>query len=125
MTTKQELRETFKGKVVSFEVNDISNEIYLSDTVTRMVDGQRSEESYDEVFSMELIKNIVEKIRGQKWFTEGNKTIGQLSFIDNIQVTLDWEVHYMTKDLDSEIDYLYHELIINPDRDTYKVIELQ
>jgi hypothetical protein len=67
----------------------------------------------------------VEKIRGQKWFTEGNKTIGQLSFIDNIQVTLDWEVHYMTKDLDSEIDYLYHELIINPDRDTYKVIELQ
>ncbi len=125
MTTKQVLNETFKGKVVSFEINDISDEIYLSDTVTRMVEGQRSEESYDEVFSTELIKNIVEKIRGQKWFTEGNKTIGQLSFIDNIQVTLDWEVHYMTEDLDSEIDYLYHELIINPDRDTYKVIELQ
>jgi hypothetical protein len=125
MTTKQELRETFKGKVVSFEVNDISDDIYLSDTVTRMVDGQKSEESYDEVFSMELIKNIVEKIRGQKWFTEGNKTIGQLSFIDNIQVTLDWEVHYMTDDFDSEVDYLYHELIINPDTDTYKVIELQ
>jgi hypothetical protein len=122
MSTKQELRETFRSKVVSFEVNDISDDVYLSDTVTKMVDGEKSEESYDEIFSIEFIKNLVEKIRECEWFTEGNKTIGQLSFIDNIQVTLDWEVHYMTEDLDSEIDYFYHELIVVPISETYKVI---
>ena len=103
-----------KIKIVEFTMDETSEEVDVIGVNFKM-DTQE----------MRYYENVVKLIRGQKWFREGNKTQGQL--IENEipttsfkWFTVDYEVHEMDEDFDTEIDYLHNQVIIHPD---YSVTE--
>ena len=92
-------------KEFQFYIDDISEDIIL----------EGSEDIQDE--------ELVNKIRSQRWFIEGNKTEGTIRFNSDYDISVEWVSITMGKDLTDIVEEHYQDCIINPDTSTYKTIE--
>lgn len=101
----------YENKVIEFEMDDID------DTITYEGDMD------DTYLTEDFLTNLLTKIRGCKWFMEGNKTEGTLTFHTNNELTIDWVVKTMGEDWDSDKEEEYSmNVLINYDETTTKVV---
>ena len=91
-----------------FYIDDISEDITIEE-------GNPENTQFEE--------DLVKKIRGQKWFVEGNKTEGTITFHSDYDISIDWVSITMGKDLSDIVEEHSQNCIINPDTSTYKTIE--
>jgi hypothetical protein len=98
-------------KEIQFYIDDISDDVVLETLDGVIVDDSQIEE-------------LVNKIRGQRWFIEGNKTEGVITFHSDFDISINWLSITMSNDWSSykEVEHS-QDCIINPDTSTYKTIE--
>jgi len=102
---------TIMVKEIQFYLNDVSNDVILE--TLDGVDVQNSQ-----------VEELIEKIRSQEWFIEGNKTEGVITFHSDFDISVNWVSITMGKDWDSDIEKRHsQDCIINPDTTTFKTIE--
>jgi hypothetical protein len=102
---------TIMVKEIQFYLDDVSNDVILE--TLDGVDVQNSQ-----------VEELIEKIRSQEWFVEGNKTEGVITFHSDFDISVNWVSITMGKDWDSDIEKRHsQDCIINPDTSTYKTIE--
>lgn len=100
------------GLMVEFYIDDVSDDISLEGI-------EESSEYYD------IVEGVVEKLRSQEWFIEGNKTKGTITFHSDYDISVQWKCMSMGTDWDTDKEEEYfQDCIINPDTSTYKTIEL-
>ena len=99
-------------KEIQFYIDDVSDDVTLE-----TLNG-------DSVENSQFYEELVNKIRSQKWFIEGNKTEGVITFHSDYDISIDWVSITMGDDWgsDEEVEH-YQDCIINPDTSTYKTIE--
>jgi hypothetical protein len=99
-------------KEIQFYIDDVSDDVTLE-----TLNG-------DSVENSQFYEELVNKIRSQKWFIEGNKTEGVITFHSDFDISIDWMSITMGKDWDSDIEESHsQDCIINPDTTTFKTIE--
>jgi len=108
------------GLMVEFYIDDVSEHISLEGIEESSVNSQTDYQGY---YSM--VKSVVEKLRSQEWFMEGNKTEGTITFHSEHHISVQWKCMSMGTDWDTDEEEEYsQDCIINPDTSTYKTIEL-
>lgn len=99
------------GKEIGFSFDDVNSDDVIF-------------EGCDETFFEEMVSNILKGIRGQKWFSEGNKTEGTLTFYSEFGIMVKWTTTMMGSDWDDDEEENHlQEIILVPSSD-YKVVEL-
>ena len=102
---------TIMVKKVQFYLDDVSSDITLE-----TLDGESVESSE--------VEELVDKIRSQDWFIEGNKTEGVITIHSDFDISVNWVSITMGKDWDSDIEKRHsQDCIINPDKSTFKTLE--
>ena len=98
-------------KEVQFYIDDSSNDVVLE-----TLDGVSVDDS--------KIEKLVNKIRGERWFIQGNKTEGVITYHSDFDISINWVSITMGDDWgsDKEVEHS-QDCIINPDTYTYKTIE--
>ena len=102
---------TIMVKEIQFYIDEVSSDITLE-----TLDGDSVENSQ--------VEELVNKIRSQEWFIEGNKTEGVITFHSDFDISVNWVSITMGKDWDSDIEERHSQYcIINPDTTTFKTLE--
>lgn len=102
--------QDYKGREIEFQMDDVDDNVYFEGC---------DEHTLTEMF----MKQLMEKVRQQKWFTEGNKTEGIITFQSHNEFTIDWKSITMGEDWDSdeEVDHS-QDVLINIDHEQYHVV---
>jgi hypothetical protein len=102
---------TIMVKKIQFYLDDVSDDVILE--TLDGVDVQNSQ-----------VEELIEKIKNQEWFIQGNKTEGVITFHSDFDISVNWVSITMGKDWDSDIEKTHsQDCIINPDTTTFKTIE--
>ena len=101
----------YKGREIEFQMDDVDDNIYFEGC---------DEDTIPEIF----MKQLMDKIRSQKWFIEGNKTEGIVTFHSSIELTIDWKSITMGEDWDSDEEQDHsQDVILNMDTSQYVVVD--
>ena len=102
--------QDFKDREIEFQMDDISNDVQF--------------EGYDEhTITEQFMKQLFEKIRGQKWFTEGNRTEGIVTFLSDNEFTIDWKSITMGDDWDTDQETEHtQDVLLNIDHTQWVVV---
>ena len=103
-------QQDYYGKEIEFQMDDVSDEVYF-------------EGCDDTTLTEEFMTQLMEKVRGCKWFIEGNKTEGTITFQYHNEFTIDWRTIEMGEDWDSDEETEHsQDVIINIDSENYEVV---
>jgi len=102
--------QDYKGREIEFQMDDVDDNVYLEGC---------DEHTLTEMF----MKQLMEKVRQQKWFIEGNKTEGIITFQSHNEFTIDWKSITMGEDWDSDEEVNHsQDVLINIDHEQYHVV---
>lgn len=103
-------QQDYYGKEIEFQMDDVSDEVYF-------------EGCDDTTLTEEFMTQLMEKVRGCKWFIEGNKTEGTIIFQYHNEFTILWRTIEMGEDWDSDEETEHsQDVIINIDPENYEVV---
>ena len=103
-------QQDYYGKEIEFQMDDVSDEVYF-------------EGCDDTTLTEEFMTQLMEKVRGCKWFIEGNKTEGTIIFQYHNEFTILWRTIEMGEDWDSDEEMEHsQDVIINIDPENYEVV---
>ena len=103
-------QQDYYGKEIEFQMDDVSDEVYF-------------EGCDDTTLTKEFMTQLMEKVRGCKWFIEGNKTEGTITFQYHNEFTILWRTIEMGEDWDSDEETEHsQDVIINIDPENYEVV---
>lgn len=102
--------QDYKGREIEFQMDDVDDNVYFEGC---------DEHTLTEMF----MKQLMEKVRQQKWFVEGNRTEGIVTFQSHNEFTIDWKSINMGEDWDTdeEVDHS-QDVLINIDHEQYNVV---
>jgi hypothetical protein len=103
-------QQDYKGREIEFQMDDVDDNVYF--------------EGCDEhTLTDEFMTNLMEKVRGCKWFIEGNKTEGTITFQHHNEFTIIWRSITMGEDWDSDEEELHtQDVLLNMDNEQYEVV---
>jgi hypothetical protein len=103
-------QQDYKGREIEFQMDDVDDNVYF--------------EGCDEhTLTDDFMTQLMEKIRGCKWFIEGNKTEGTITFQHHNEFTIIWRSITMGEDWDSDEEELHtQDVLLNMDNEQYEVV---
>jgi hypothetical protein len=103
-------RQDYNGREIEFQMDDVDDNVYF-------------EGCDEQTLTEEFMTKLMEKVRGCKWFIEGNKTEGIVTFQYHNEFTIDWKSITMGEDWDSdeEVDHS-QDVILNYDHEQTEVV---
>jgi len=102
--------KNYENRVIEFEMDDVDDLYHF-------------EGCDDTYLTHEFMTNLMNNVRRQDWFVEGNKTEGTITFESKNEFTVDWVVKYMGEDWDTDEEDEYSQnVLLNYDSDTTKVV---
>ena len=103
-------QQDYKGREIEFQMDDVDDNVYF--------------EGCDEhTLTDDFMTQLMEKVRGCKWFIEGNKTEGTITFHYHNEFTIIWRSITMGEDWDSDEEELHtQDVLLNMDNEQYEVV---
>ena len=103
-------QQDYNGREIEFQMDDVDDNIYF-------------EGCDEQTLTDEFMTQLMENVRGCKWFIEGNKTEGIITFHYHNEFTIDWKSINMGEDWDTDEEEDHsQDVIINIDPEQYKVV---
>ena len=103
-------QQDYNGREIEFQMDDVDDNIYF-------------EGCDEQTLTDEFMTNIMKKVRSCKWFIEGNKTEGIITFHYHNEFTIDWKSITMGEDWDTdEEDDHSQEVLLNYDSEQTQVV---
>ena len=103
-------QQDYNGREIEFQMDDVDDNIYF-------------EGCDDNTLTDEFMTNIMKKVRSCKWFIEGNKTEGMITFWWYNEFTIDWKSINMGEDWDTdEEDDHSQDVLLNYDSEQNQVV---
>lgn len=102
--------QDYKNREIEFQMDDIDDNVYFEGC---------DEHTLTEMFMTQLM----EKVRGCKWFIEGNKTEGIITFHSDNEFTIDWKSITMGDDWDTDQEVEHkQDVLLNIDHSQWEVV---
>ena len=103
-------QQDYNGREIEFQMDDVDDNVYF-------------EGCDEQTLTDEFMTNIMKKVRSCKWFIEGNKTEGMITFHYHNEFTIDWKSINMGEDWDTdEEDDHSQDVLLNYDSEQNQVV---
>ena len=103
-------QQDYNGREIEFQIDDVDDNVYF-------------EGCDDNTLTEEFMTQLMKKIRGCKWFIEGNKTEGIITFQYHNEFTIDWKSINMGEDWDTDEEEDHsQEVLLNYDTQQTQVV---
>jgi hypothetical protein len=103
-------QQDYNGREIEFQMDDVDYNIYF-------------EGCDEQTLTEEFMTNLMEKVRKCKWFIEGNKTEGTITFYSHNEFTIDWKSIGMGDDWDTDDEEEHsQEVLLNYDTQQTQVV---
>ena len=103
-------QQDYNGREIEFQIDDVDDNVYF-------------EGCDDNTLTNEFMTQLMENVRGCKWFIVGNKTEGIITFHYHNEFTIDWKSINMGEDWDTDEEEEHsQEVLLNYDTQQTQVV---